>query len=525
LNQVNWRIGIDVGGTNTDAVLMEEDTVVAAVKRPTTADVSSGVVDAVESLLGEQTTKRPAISAVMIGTTQFINAFVQRKHLSRIAALRVTLPKADGIPPMTAWPEDLLEAVGCESYLVGGGAFYTGREYAELDVRAVIRAAADIRRKGIKAIAITANFAPVRPDIETRAAQVVLGEIPDADITLSAKVGGIGLLDRENAALINASLGELSREVITSLHSAFQSLQIHAPIYLSQNDGTLISTDFASRYPIFTCSAGPTNSIRGAAFLSDLKDGIVIDVGGTTTDIGALAGGFPRETATPHYIGGVRTNFRMPDVLSIALGGGTLVRLSGASIMLGPDSVGFGLFNRALSFGGSELTTTDCAVRLGHAQLGNAQLLDTLPLETARSVHVAIRQKLERAIDEVKTNSKPVPAILVGGGSILVAGTLRGISTMKRPRYADSANAVGAAIALVSGRVDRIFDFHALGREAALAQAKQEAIDAAVSAGARAETVEIVEVIELPMTHMPTGAVQVKIRAIGSLAEMGASGT
>jgi N-methylhydantoinase A/oxoprolinase/acetone carboxylase beta subunit len=525
LNEVYRRIGIDVGGTNTDAVLMENCSVAAAVKRPTTADVSSGVIDAVESLLGKKASATLEIHAVMIGTTQFINAFVQRKSLSRIAAIRVTLPKADGIPPMTAWPEDLLAAVGNESHLVGGGSFYTGEEYAELDEQALTRAAADLRAKGIKAIAISANFAPVRPDIETRAAKIVQAVIPDANITLSAQVGGIGLLDRENAALINASLGELSRDVIASLQSAFERLNIRAPIYISQNDGTLISTSFASRYPIFTCSAGPTNSIRGAAFLTDLKDGIVIDVGGTTTDVGALAGGFPRETATPHYIGGVRTNFRMPDVLSIALGGGTLVRISESGIALGPESVGYELTRRARAFGGSELTTTDCAVRLGHAQLGNPHMLGSLSVDTAQRVFDAMQIRIERAIDEVKTNSRLVPTVLVGGGSILVSKELRGVSTVLRPRYADAANAVGAAIALVSGRVDRIFDFQALGRETALAQAKQEAIAAAVAAGARPESVEVVEVIELPMTHMPTGAVQVKVRAIGDLAETGARHT
>jgi hypothetical protein len=521
LNEVNRRIGIDVGGTNTDAVLMEGNTVAAAVKRPTTADVSSGVVDAVEALLGQKSAQALDIRSVMIGTTQFINAFVQRKNLSRIAAVRVTLPKADGIPPMTAWPEDLLDVVGTESHLVGGGSFYTGEEYAPLDERALIQAAAAIRAKGIRAIAVSANFAPVRPDIETRAALIIQAEIPDASITLSSQVGGIGLLDRENAALINASLGALSRNVIASLQAAFSRLNLRAPIYISQNDGTLISTEFASRYPIFTCSAGPTNSIRGAAFLTDLKDGIVIDVGGTTTDIGALSGGFPRETATPHYIGGVRTNFRMPDVLSIALGGGTLVRATPAAVNLGPESVGFELTRRARVFGGTELTTTDCAVRLGRARLGDAALVGDLPIATAQRVFDVMQTRIERAIDEVKTNSKPVPAVLVGGGSILVPGQLRGVSTLLRPRYADAANAVGAAIALVSGRVDRIYDFHVLGREVALARAKEEAIAAAIAAGARAQSVEVIEVIELPMTHMPTGAVQVKVRAVGDLAAGG----
>jgi N-methylhydantoinase A/oxoprolinase/acetone carboxylase beta subunit len=260
------------------------------------------------------------LRSVIVGTTQFINAFVQRKHLSRIAAVRVSLPKTDGIPPMVAWPDDLMSVVQGERYLVGGGSFYDGKEYAPLDVAGLEKAARDIKQKGIRSIAVTSNFAPVRPDIEQQAAAVLSRIHPDADITLSGEVGGLGLIDRENAALINASLRGLSREVVSSLKQAFAKLGIRAPIYLSQNDGTLISTDYATRFPIVTCSAGPTNSIRGAAFLTGMQDAIVIDIGGTTSDFGFLVRGFPRETATTHLTGGVRTNFRMPDVLSIALG-------------------------------------------------------------------------------------------------------------------------------------------------------------------------------------------------------------
>ncbi|MEZ4571318.1 MAG: hydantoinase/oxoprolinase family protein [Thermomicrobiales bacterium] len=94
-------------------------------------------------------------------------------------------------------------------------------------------------------------------------------------------------------------------------------------MFFSQNDGTLMALEYATRYPILTVASGPANSIRGAAFLSRLEDAIVVDVGGTSTDIGILVKGFPRESSIAVDIGGVRTNFRMPDLISIALGGGT----------------------------------------------------------------------------------------------------------------------------------------------------------------------------------------------------------
>jgi len=265
-----------------------------------------------------------------------------------------------------------------------------------------------------------------------------------------------------------------------------------------------------------TCSAGPTNSIRGAAFLTGLQDAIVMDIGGTTTDLGFLVKGFPRETATAHLIGGVRTNFRMPDVLSIALGGGTRVRGSADAISLGPDSVGYELTQRSLIFGGADLTTTDIAVRAGHVSLGDPGKVSSIEQSLVDATLDRIHLQIEDSIDQMKTSSQPVPVILVGGGHIILSRALRGTSKVHRPRHADVANAVGAAISMVSGRVDRMFDF-AAGREIALEQAKEEARSAAIAAGAVPDTVEIVELTELPMTHMRTSAVQVKVRAVGKL--------
>lgn len=522
-SRAGLKLGIDVGGTNTDAVVMAGDTVIASAKRLTTREVGEGVMGVVAAVLESAGVRPGDLSHVMVGTTQFINAFVQRRDLQPVAALRISLPKTDGIPPMVAWPADLIEAVGERHYLIGGGSFYDGKEYAPLDIEAVRKAAQDIARSDVRSIAITSNFAPVRPDIEIEAAKIVASVLPDADITLSSEVGGLGLIDRENAALINASLRELSRQVVSSLKQAFARIGVTAPIYLSQNDGTLVSTDYATRFPIVTCSAGPTNSLRGAAFLTKMQDAIVIDIGGTTSDFGFLVRGFPRETATPHHIGGVRTNFRMPDVLSVALGGGTLVRFQGdgpdAAPRLGPDSVGYQLGERALVFGGSELTTTDIAVRAGQCDIGDRERVRHIDERTTQAVLDAIHRRIEDAIDQMKTNSKPVPVVLVGGGHVLISRELRGVSQVHRPQHAEVANAVGAAIALVSGRVDKIYDFAALGREAALAQARREARESALAAGAEPDSIEVVDVVELPMTHMKTGAVQVKVRAVGRLVD------
>lgn len=509
------RLGIDVGGTNTDAVLMRGRDLIASHKTFTTTDVGTGVVSCVTELLAGGAVPASSIKAVMIGTTQFVNAFVQRKNLDRVCVIRVAAPKSDGIPPLAGWPTELRSGF-CDWAIVRGGAYFDGREYAELDEAEIMRVAARASADGIRNFVVSATFSPVKPALEARAAACIEKAVAGAHVTRSVDVGGLGLVERENAAIINASLTNLADSVVTSLVDAFHRLGIDAPVLFSQNDGTLISSEIAQRFPIFTCSAGPTNSLRGAAFLTGIDDAIIADIGGTTTDIGFLSNGFPRESTGVHMMGGVRTNLRMPDLLSIPLGGGTIVRQDARGLRLGPDSVGHRLASEALVFGGSTLTTTDAAVAGGACDIGNASLVANLVPEAASIIDL-IHRTVEDSIDQMRTSSRLVPLILVGGGSVLVSRDIGGVSATVRPKHAEVANAIGAAIAMVSGRVNKIYDFKKNGREGALELARGEAIDAAVASGARRETVEVVELIEMPMPYIDTGSVQVKARAVGDL--------
>ena len=121
------RIGIDVGGTNTDAVVMDGARVLAGVKSATTADVMSGVVNALADVLKASGKAAADIDVVMIGTTHFTNAVVQRRDLAKTAAVRLGLPATASLPPMVDWPEDLREAIGNLRYLAHGGNEFDGR--------------------------------------------------------------------------------------------------------------------------------------------------------------------------------------------------------------------------------------------------------------------------------------------------------------------------------------------------------------------------------------------------------------
>lgn len=511
------RIGIDVGGTNTDAVLMNGTELIASYKSPTTANVSDGIQGAIGEVLRSSGVAAAAIRCVMIGTTHFTNAFVEGKHLMDVGIIRVALPAARGIPPLTDWPDHLIAKIGSHSHMVRGGHQFDGRVNAPLDEKAVADAARDFLKKGIHTVAIAALFSPVRSDIEIRAGKIVAEVMGPVAISLSHTIGRVGLLERENATVMNASLAHLSVQVVSSFRTALRELDIAAPFYISQNDGTLMNAEIVEKYPVLTFASGPTNSMRGAAYLSGLKHALVADIGGTTTDIGVLTKGFPRESANAVDIGGVRTNFRMPDVLSVGLGGGSLVRRCGDSTEVGPASVGYQLTTRAHVFGGDTLTASDIAVAAGYAHFGDRQRVAHLSSSTVQSAVDRIHRILADGVDRMKVSADPIPLVLVGGGSVLINRPIPGVSEVIVPEHAGVANAIGASIAQVSGESDQIVSYGTTPREGAIVTAKQEATAAAVRAGASAGTVEVVEVEEVPLAYMAGGAVRLRVKVAGSL--------
>lgn len=510
------RIGIDVGGTNTDAVLLDErDRVLAKAKTPNSDDVMTGIAEVARKVLADAAVDASQVTHVMLGTTQVTNAIIERRGLSRVGILRLGAPATAAIRPLAAWPEDLRARVEGPSALLPGGVEYDGRPISKFDAE---RTRDAVRRMAeeVEAFAVTGVFSPVRHDDEERVAEIIREECGDAVVvSLSNEIGSIGLLERENATVLNAAVTRVARRVSRAFEEALSGLGIRASLYLSQNDGTLMSLDYAMRYPILTIACGPTNSIRGAAYLSGLAEAIVVDVGGTSMDVGVLMNGFPRESAVAVEIGGVRTNFRMPDLVSIGLGGGSVVRETDGGVTIGPDSVGSHIVREARCFGGRTLTMSDVAVALGLARIGN--VVPDVDAGLAERAYARAVRMAEEAIDRVKTSAGLMPVVAVGGGSVLLPERLAGASTVLKPEHYEVANAIGAAIAQVSGTVDRIFSTDNRTRDSVLEEARQMALDEAVRAGADPEAVEVIEVEEVPLAYLPGNAVRVKVKAAGRL--------
>ncbi len=511
---MRYRIGIDVGGTNTDAAILDEKlNVIHSVKVHTSKDVETGVYNALTKVLDESQVNPSDISYAMLGTTHCTNAIVERKNLNSVALIRIGKPSTTAVPPLVDWPDDVRDAIGVKATIVSGGYEFDGQEIDVLRKDEVIEFCKSVKGE-VESVAISGVFAPVNKSQEEEVAKWVREELGDLPISLSSDIGSIGLLERENASILNSALSKTCRTVSYGFKNALENLGIKCKIYFSQNDGTLMNLEHTVKYPIFTIGCGITNSIRGASFLSRVKDAVILDIGGTTTDIGVLQNGFPRESAVAANIGGVQTNFRMPDMVSIGVAGGTIVK---DNLEIGPESVGFNIVTEAKIFGGNTLTLSDVATRKNGAFPEYADKVADLDNNMCDEVFTKVKERLEDAIDQMKTKKDDVVVVLTGGGSIICPDKLIGVSEIIRPAHYKSANAVGAALGQVSGEIERVFNLDGMTREEAINTAYEEAKVKAIDSGALEESIEILTSEDIPLAYLPGNALLIKVKVIGDL--------
>lgn len=513
---VELRVGIDVGGTNTDAVVLDRtECVLAKAKAPTSDDVSGGIAAAIDTVLRHPDVTGQRISHVMLGTTHATNALLERRGLQRTAAVRIGAPATASIPPLATWPMALRDAVVIDTATIRGGFQLDGREIAPLDVDALARFL-DSLGTAVEAVAVTSVFASVSSAHELRAEQVVREVLGDVHVSLSHEIGAPGLIERENATVLNAALAGVQRGVAEALGDALAAYDLTPSIYFSQNDGTLMALDYAVRYPIFTIRSGPANSMRGAAYLTDAREALVADLGGTSTDVGLLLNGFPRESPLGAEIVGVPTNFRIPEVISLPLGGGSVVTALNGHVRIGPQSLGHHILHSALAFGGSIPTLTDAAVWAGRAPIGERRLA-AADGDILMEALAAADAMLAEGIDRAKIVRGDLPLIAVGGARDLVPESVPGVTEVQRPEHAEVANAIGAVMAQVSGQVERIFPYRTGSRPNALAEAREAARQNAIRAGADPQRIEIVEVEEVPVSYLLDPALRIRVKAVGPL--------
>jgi len=528
---VQLRIGFDVGGTFTDGVLMKGREVLAKAKSLTTQDVTGGIVEVLDCVLEGSAVDLSQISMVSLGTTHTTNAIIERRNLNKVGIFRLGAPATTAIPPLTGWPDDLKEAIAGQEvvHVIRGGSEYDGRDIVPLDKKAIEDACKAMRGK-VDSIAITGVFSPIIHDHEEQAEEVVRSALGDEiHVTLSHRIATISLLERENSTILNAAVITVMQRAIQSLKAAVAERGIEAPLFIVQNDGSVMSADYAADYPIFTVASGPAASVRGSVYLSGIEDGVVADIGGTSTDVAYIVKGFPRESSITVNIGGVKTNIRCPDLLSIALGGGTIVKHDGDVVTgLGPESVGYNLVRLGTSFGGPLLTVHDTAVALGKLDtrldvfktdfVTAPDKIAALSRPLVENAWEAIRRRIEEAIDKMKTTAEPVPAIFIGGGALVVPKTgISGVSEVVSPDHFEVGGAVGTTIAEIGAYAEGVVDLEVEDRDNAIKRVTDHAIENAVKAGAIRETTEVIDIEEIPFTYMPGKREKIRIRVKGKV--------
>lgn len=509
------RIGVDVGGTNTDGVILDptlssspKKGILAWHKAPTTSNPSIGISDAITAMFQSAEVQPEEIASVTIGTTHFVNAVVERDaaRLSKVAVLRLCGPFSKFSPPCVDWPDDMRELILGHYALLSGGLEIDGMLISDINAQQIRDQCSIIKEKGITSVVVNGIFSPIDTveKQEERAAEIIKTEIPGCNVVCSKEIANLGFIERENASILNASILSFARHTIQSFQQPVKKLGLHCPIFITQNDGTVLSGEMAARLPIRTFSSGPTNSMRGAAFLAQgsISEAVmVVDIGGTTTDVGLLqANGFPRQQAAYSELAGVRMNFSCPDIKSIGLGGGSIVRTT-RDLTVGPESVGYKLPQEAVAFGGNTLTATDCTLmRQPDLQIGDSSLVKgKLDDAQVKAYHQVVKAKIEQAIDKMKTSPEDIPVLLVGGGAVISPDELKGASRVIKPEWSGVANAIGAAMARVSAVIDVVKSTESKTNSEIQGEISRSAKERAVAAGALPSSVEIVELEVLPL--------------------------
>lgn len=343
-------------------------------------------------------------------------------------------------------------------------------------------------------------------------------------------------MERENASVLNASIMAFAQKIIASFRNAISRQGLDCPVFLSQNDGTIITAQEAAKTPIRTFSSGATNSMRGAAFLCSKEEEtkgksiMVVDVGGTTTDVGLLLpSGFPRQSSSYSIVGGVRMNFSMPHVESIGLGGGSIVRSNDSDLSIGPDSVGNNITSKALIFGGDTTTTTDVTIAKAVDEPSNfvdelhnigkpSSVKGKFSKDLKDRYSARLKKMVENVIDRMKTSPDPLPVLLVGGGSFIVPNELDGASKVYRPPYFGVANAIGAAMGKLSAEAHTIRQVPpGVGsREEITEQMKKEAVEKTIKKGAIPESVSVVDILVDAVPYVPN-TFSFYVKAVGEV--------
>ncbi|MFE3839423.1 hydantoinase/oxoprolinase family protein [Pseudogemmobacter sonorensis] len=513
--EARFRLGVDIGGTFTDIVMIDREGRVYSRKLLSTPhDYSEGIENGVRALLAELGVAAGQVHEFVHATTVATNTIIERKG-AKVALVttegfrdvleiaRFRTPRLYDVSwrkPEPLVPRDL-------RFEVAGRLAADGAEVTPLDEAALGDIAAKARAAGVEALAITFINAHVSPVHEARAAQILRGLLPGVLVSASSElVPQLGEYERSSTTVVNAYLRPIVTRYVQSLQRRLDAIGITAPLMIMQSSGGIAPARLVEDQPITIIESGPAAGVLGGARLSrhlDLGDVLIFDMGGTTakatlTEAGAYAvspetevGGEPMLGARMVRGAGYPVQVPTIDIAEVGAGGGSLAATDGAGgLTVGPRSAGSTPGPVAYGRGGTQPTVTDANLVLGYlnpealvsgeltlqtdaARAAYAELADRLDLEaveTAQGVHRIANATMLRALRGVSSEKGRDPSqfalMAIGGNGPVHACSLAEDAGMTRviiPPVAGLFSALGMLFAdvehqLVSSFYQRLSD-------------------------------------------------------------------
>lgn len=459
-------LGLDVGGTQTDTVLISDGEVVYENKTPTEDNLIETLRTAVGRAVVEMDPDRP--KRMVFSTTMATNAIVQ----DRLSEAGMIVTAGPGMDPR-------LFSVGPCFEIVEGCLDHRGFEIIPLEKKSVLEAADRIKDRGIDCVGIVGKFSVRNPAHELRISEWINGDF--SCLSLGHRVSGILNFPRRiTTTYLNAALSKLHDRFFGSLVQILDEKGLDAPRFLLKPDGGTIRIDRSMGAPAMTSQSGPAASVMGALALDGCADtSLILDVGGTTTDISVILGGVPLLEPFGIMLGPFQTLIRSLLTHSVGIGGDSEIRIGeDGQFRIGPMRQG-----PPLAFGGSSPTPTDAMVVLGMIETGDRKAamegvaaLGIPKGQDAEKTAIRILERMGEIIAESalafidRINSRPVytihevlyqqeirpdAVVIIGGPAPHVAehvGRALGLP-YRVPRHSGVANAVGAAVARVTSEI------------------------------------------------------------------------
>ncbi|TFG57342.1 MAG: hydantoinase/oxoprolinase family protein [Methanomassiliicoccus sp.] len=323
-------LGIDTGGTFTDAAMvdLQERRLLAWTKSPTTPhDLSEGIVESVSTLLRKHRYDPRQIKLVGLSTTLATNSILERRG-GKVGLIGI------------GWDHDDPDSFGADHCaFIGGGHDSKGRELSSLDMDD-LKSRVLAMKDEVDAFVVSSMFSVYQPSHEDRA-RTLIGELTKAPVVAAYELSGeLGVLERSVTAVLNARLLPVIADFLDKIEMALKGLHVTAKIMVLKGDGSVMPVSAARQRPVETVLSGPAASLLGGARLSGLDNCLVVDMGGTSTDIAYFDEGFPRINRDGAKVAGWRTKVRSIDATTVALGGDSeIVSNIQGDVRIGPRRV------------------------------------------------------------------------------------------------------------------------------------------------------------------------------------------